>query len=233
MSFNPSKCHIISRKKKPIHHKYHLKNTELKAVDNATYLGVDISKDLSWHKQSSKVAAKGNRMLGFIKRNIRTPSQYTKEIAYKSLVRPTTEYASTVWSPHQEELIHKVEMVQRRAARFVLHSYEKKESVTAMLKKLQWETLEQRRLKARVVMGYRIVHGLVRIPDNQLIPTVVNTRGHKEKFLRIPAKTNYYKYSFFPSLVPLWNSLPPTAVSADDLDEFKEKLAEVHLRKPK
>ena len=37
MSFNPSKCHIIhiSRKKKPIIHTYHLKNTELEAVDVA------------------------------------------------------------------------------------------------------------------------------------------------------------------------------------------------------
>ena len=48
ISFNPSKCHIIhvSWKKAPISTTYHLKGSELDAVDSATCLGVTLSKPL-------------------------------------------------------------------------------------------------------------------------------------------------------------------------------------------
>ena len=146
MSFNPSKCNVIhvSRKKKPLLHTYHIKDTDLEAVDIATYLGVEVSKELTWHKQVSKVAAKGNRVLGFVRRNITTTSQCIKELAYKTLVRPVMEYSASVWSPHYKKLKRLIEMVQRRAARFVLHRYERKASVTDMILQLKWDTLEEK-----------------------------------------------------------------------------------------
>ena len=74
MSFNPTKCNMlhVSSKKKPSNYGYSLKVTPFKAVDPATYLGVDITTKLTWHKQISKVSSKGNRTLGFLKRNIKT-----------------------------------------------------------------------------------------------------------------------------------------------------------------
>ena len=232
MSFNPSKCHIIhiSRKKNPIKTTYRLKGKNLEAVDSATYLGVEISSDLSWKKHISKVTAKGNRTLGFIKRNITSANPATKEMAYKTLVRPTLEYSATVWSPHQQELIKAVDMVQRRAARYVLRSYRKQASVTDMLHTLKWDTLEQRRLKARVVMTYRIVHNQVRIPSDQFIPSTTTTRGHSSKFRQIVTRTNYYKATFFPSAIPLWNSLSSAIVSSPTLDDFKDKIKDINLK---
>ena len=35
------------------------------------------------------------------------------------MVRPILEYASIVWSPHTQCDIHKIEMVQRRAVKFI------------------------------------------------------------------------------------------------------------------
>ena len=62
MSFNPSKCNVMHvTKKKPIMHTYMLKGEPLVVVE----LGVSISKD-----EVSKVSAKANRTLGFVKRNI-------------------------------------------------------------------------------------------------------------------------------------------------------------------
>ena len=65
-------------------------------------------------------AVKGNSALGFVKRNIKVASHTTKENAYKALVQPTLECATTVQSPHQGELRYNIEKIQRRAARFVL-----------------------------------------------------------------------------------------------------------------
>ena len=192
MCFNPSKCNIIhiSRKKEPILQKYHIKGTDLDEVDTATYLGIHATSDLTWHKQVNKVAAKGNRALRFTKRNIRTTSQTIPELAYSTLVRPVMEYASSVWSPHLKGHKEVLEKVQRRAARYVLHEYGEGTSPTNMIHRLKWERLEQRRLKARVVMPYRIVHKLVKIPSYQFVPTASSTRGHDMRFHRIYNKTN-------------------------------------------
>ncbi len=77
-----------------------------------------------------------------------------------------------------------------------------------------------------------MIHELVKVPSKQLIPTTVNTRGHSSKFKQISARTNYYKYTFFPAFIPIWNSLPSTVASAPTLEEFKKRLADVTLKTP-
>ena len=234
MSFNPIKCNTIhvSRKRQPSTHVYTLKETPLETVADATYLGVTLSDNLDWHKQTAKVVAKANRSLGFVRRNVRTATKETKVLAYQALVRPITEYASTVWSPHQRDLIQDLEMTQRRAARYVTKQYGRHDSVTKMLEDLGWETLEQRRAKARTVMTYRIVNGLVAIPDSQMIPTTEKTRGHSKKFRQIGTKTNYHKHSFFPSSITLWNSLPDSLATADSIEIFRTRLKDTHIKLP-
>ena len=235
MSFNPSKCHImhVSRKRQPLQHTYLLKGQALGVVNTAAYLGVHLSKDLTWHNHINKVTAKANKSLGFIKRNIQKAPTATKELAYKTLVRPSLEYASTVWDPHQKNLVSEVEKVQRRAARYVANNYEPRASVTNMLEELHWETLQQRRWKARTIMCFKIVHQLVAIPAIQLVPVPIATRGNQLKFIQIPARTNYYKFTFFPAVIPLWNSLPEEIAQATQLEDFKLKLATFQLAPPR
>ena len=76
MEFNPSKCQVlhISGARQPIHSQYTLHGEILEYVDCARYLGVRISKDLSWNTHISQTTSKANRTLGFVKRNVRTKS---------------------------------------------------------------------------------------------------------------------------------------------------------------
>ena len=83
-------------------------------------------------------------MLVLIQRNLKVSSIKTKELAYKALVRPHLEYASTVWSPWQQGLSAMSEKIQRCAARFVLNDYSHHSNVTNMLSRLQWDSLELR-----------------------------------------------------------------------------------------
>ena len=59
-------------------------------------------------------------------------------MAYKTLVRPLVEYSSSVWSPYTKSNIARLEMVQRRAARWTLSEYSPYASVTQMLQCLGW-----------------------------------------------------------------------------------------------
>ena len=71
-----------------------------------------------------------------IKRNVKTKSPKVREMAYQTHVRPQLEYASAMWDPHTKENAHKIEMVQRHAARWTTNDYAIMTSVTSLLHQL-------------------------------------------------------------------------------------------------
>ena len=97
------------------------------------YLGVEITKDLKWKTHVNQISAKGNRALGFIKRNLSNCNEEIKLTAFNTLVRPTIGYCSAVWDPHNQDQIYQLEAIQRRAVRFIKNDYSKKTSVTELL----------------------------------------------------------------------------------------------------
>ena len=182
---------------------------------------------MSWKPHIQKVFKKGNSSLGFLRRNLRIGNEEVKSAAYFSLVRPNLEYCGTVWSPYHKEQIHDLEMVQRRAARYVTNRYHNTSSVTSMLEHLQWETLESRRIKAKLTMVYKITNDLMDIPvSKNLSPGSSRTRAnHSIKFLPLSTSTSYYRRSFFPSIIATWNNLPASIAESPDLVSFKRGLA--------
>ena len=232
MHFNPSKCQVmhISRAHNPIQTQYVLHGQVLEAVDHAKYLGLEISHDLKWNHHVQNVTTKANRTLGYIRRNIRTKHKGIRQTAYQTLVRPQLEYASPVWSPHTDTNVNLIETVQRRAARWVTHNYSSYSSVTQMINTLGWRSLEQRRADARLLMFYKIVHGLVEIP----LPTYIQRQirmtrtTHSYHFIQIQTSSNYYKYSFFPLAIVQWNNLPPSAVLLEDLTSFRSAICSLN-----
>ena len=96
--------------------------------------------------------------------------------------------------------VAKLEMVQRRVARFVTNNYDRTASVTQMLHSLQWDTLEARHNNLHAVLLYKIINKMVDIqqPEGLLMLTNSITRGHSLRYLQPPTKINAYKYSFSP-----------------------------------
>ena len=78
-------------------------------------------------------------------------------------------------------------------------------------------------------MGYKIVHALVDIPSIKFVLAAIVTRGNQTKFRQIQARTNYYKYTFFPAVIPLWNQLLHDPAGAEDLDQLNQRLAAIQL----
>ena len=75
-----------------------------------------------------------------------------KTKCYQTYIRPICEYAAVIWSPHLQTNIHQLEMIQRKAARFVFNDYSRYSSVTTMLNELDWKSLEKRRDDLFLVM---------------------------------------------------------------------------------
>jgi len=234
MSFNISKCHImhISRSKKVIRRTYTLNGQPMSPVDQATYLGVELSSDLTWGPHVAKVTSKASQTLGFLKRNIHSAKPETKQAAYNSLVRPVLEYSSSAWDPYNLKDINKLEGVQRKAARFVTNNYDKSPgTVTNILKDLHWESLQSRRQNSRLVLLHKIVYHYIDIPTTQyLTPYTRHSRHFHHLAFHLPITTSdYFKYSFFPRTVVVWNTLPSHVVSADTVLGFRSALATVSL----
>ena len=229
IEFHPDKCTVLSitKKKKAITHTYKLHDHVLKHVETAKYLGCTINKELNWGEHITNITNKANRNLSFVRRNLYIASTKTKETAYQSLVRPSVEFASTVWDPYEKGDIHRLEMVQRRGARFVKNRYHNRSSVTEMLGELQWKSLQDRRREARLAMLYRINNGLVAIDKTEhLLPPTRLSRHAQPHTFQIPRTTTTYKQqSFFPRTIREWNHLPPDIVSVGSIDAFKAHLA--------
>ncbi|KAL8615930.1 hypothetical protein ACOMHN_034606 [Nucella lapillus] len=118
MQFHPAKCNTlpVTRSRRPLQPSYQLHGHMLETVKAVKYLGVTIQGDLCWDDHINNIVSKANKTLGFLRRNLKIPSRSVKEQAYKAFVRPILEYASSVWDPHTQKNIDKLEAVQRRAA---------------------------------------------------------------------------------------------------------------------
>jgi len=194
-------------------------------VEHAKYLDITISSNLEWGNHVDVTARKASNTLNFLKRNLKYCPKQAKQTAYFSLVRPTMEYSGAIWDLHFQKDKDKMEKVNRRAARFVANNYEQQSSVTAILEKLEWPSLENPRQNQRFDLMYKIVQNLVAVPSSSLVPADLCTRAHHSyKFRTISTNTSQLKNSFFPRTIPQWNAFNRTTVESDSLDIFRNLL---------
>ena len=143
---------------------------------------------MKWTSRINNICAKANKTIGFLKRNINISNKSIKEKAFKSLVRPIVEYASAAWNPHQKGDIQKLEMIQRRAARFVQNRYHNTSSVSDMIDQLEWPTLEERRRAASLSVMNKLMNNKLNIDTAQkLMPNERPSGNSNAKAVQIPA----------------------------------------------
>ena len=234
MEFHSFKCNVLTatRNKEIIHADYKLHGQVLERVSSTGYLGLIIQANGQWNEHIDNIAMKGNRLLGFLRRNLRIGSKTIKEQAYKMLLRPCLEYACTVWDPHTETESYKLERIQRRAARWVLNRHRNTSSVGEMLQQLEWPTLAERRKKTRLSMLYKVLDESISMKfgdDLQKCPQRPRRGASKlpnnRQLVRKFSKNDYRTMAFLPRTIRDWNSLDQETVAAPSLDAFSARLA--------
>ena len=234
MEFHALKCNVMtcSRSKDIIKADYKLHGQVLERVTSTGYLGLNIQQDGQWSEHIEKISQKGNKLLGFLRRNLRINSKHVKEQAYKMLVRPSLEYACTVWDPHTATECYKIEKIQRRAARWVLSRHRNTSSVGEMLDTLKWPTLEDRRKRARLTMLYKVLDKSVAMSFGDDLQTSVerprrtaSKLPNDRQLVRHFSKCDYRTMAFLPRTIRDWNNLDQEMVAAPSLDVFSSRLA--------
>ena len=92
MKFNVAKCHSMRVTRhyshKQIIHNYTLHQQTLENIQSAKYLSITITENMDWGLHISDISSKATKTLGFLQRNLAFAPRSTKEVAYKTLVRP-------------------------------------------------------------------------------------------------------------------------------------------------
>jgi hypothetical protein len=230
MHFNPDKCFVmrLTHKRAPKYFEYTLGNSILQTTASHPYLGVTITQNLTWNKHVDNITSSANRTLGFIRRNLYSCPQHVKESAYKTLVRPLVEYSSSTWDPYTQSLTNQIEKVQNRSARFVTGDYKSKSpgSMTNMLKKLGWESLQSRRKCKRLATLQKSITGHLSIPVGNLLQPAPRASRHtnSKAFATFSASKDCFKNSYFPRTVRDRNVLPEDIINIEEPKLFKTAL---------
>ena len=234
MAFNVKKCNVLSvtlRTKNKRTYTYKMNGEKVEGIRDTKYLGVTLNSKLTWDTHISKISSEANRMLGLLRRNLKYSPKHIKEAAYKSYVRPKTEYCATIWDPQSTKDSSKVEMVQHRAARFVSNTPHHRHagqhaSISNIISELEWETLAERRRKNRLIFLYKITNGLVDVPQtyHPQLRTTQPPRGNQQEYQRPSSEVNAFAKSFLPRTIVDWNDLNSTTAAAASLEEFRRLL---------
>ena len=196
MKFNVAKCHSM-RVTRHQHHKqilfdYSLHNQTLENVQRAKYLGITITDNMDWGQHVSEISSKATKTLGFLRRNLAFAPRSTKEVAYKTLVRPKLEYAVPIWSPHSKLQNNQIEKVQRTAARWTCRRWRNTSSDGVMLDELEWPSLEARRDQSSLFLFHKIHCGAVFIEKDKYM-----TPAHRLKTTRSSHSAQYRRHQTY------------------------------------
>ena len=226
---NAAKCKymVISRKKQPIVPLTPILvcGNVLERVNSFKYLGVWITKDLTWSRHVNEICTKARRVVGLIYRQYyqySTPE--TLNQLYVSFVRPHLEYAAPVWDPHLQKDIDKLEKVQKFALRMCTKNWM---AGSDDLLTCNIPSLKTRRLYLKLVFLYQLVNDLIVYPSHGVSHRnlSVNIRhGHPALLHRPFSRTQAYNMSFFPHSISVWNTLPVDVVTSPTLCLFKSHL---------
>ena len=227
MPFNCGKCKVmhIGDNKNP-QESYSLMENEIESVDQEEDLGIIISKDLKFTKQSIKVEKKAQKLIGYIKRQFKYRTKDTVLQLYTSLVRPHLEYAVQFWAPSLQKDIDRLEAVQARATKLVptLRHF----GYRRRMERLNLFDLQTRRLRGQLIETFKILKGITNVDYNNLFTLNTNqTRGNGYKLELKRYNTTQCGNFFTYKIANIWNRLPAEIVNSNNVDEFKKKLDKI------
>ena len=124
LSLNVGKCKSAAYSRRiNFSNKYKISDNVIEQVEQIKDLGVVFDSKLKFDEHIHVKINKTYQMLGVIKRNFiyLTPDSFM--VLYEALVRSHLEHAVSVWNPHHQILIEKLEQVHKRATKLVKISY--------------------------------------------------------------------------------------------------------------
>lgn len=101
---------------------YHLNNKQISSNDKEKDLGLVVSANLNWQSHYQLISSKAYKVLGLLRRVFSNSISVSAKLSlYISLVRSQLLYCSLIWHPYLLKDIRALELVQRRATKFIVN----------------------------------------------------------------------------------------------------------------
>ena len=229
VSFNPAKTEsmIFSRKQSKIAHPpIYMNNIAINQVQTHTHLGLTFSADAKWTTHINKSINNAWRRIGLLRSLKFILSRSSLERMYFSFIRPLLEYGDVIWDNCSVGLKNDLEAVQNEAARIVAGAT-KLCNIKNLLRELNWDTLEARRKKHRLILFFKMYHHMTPSYISDLIPSKSQTTHFLRSTGDVPSinsRTQSYNSSFLPATIHDWNNLPFQTRNSTTISSFKRAL---------
>ena len=227
LKLSPTKCSVMRLNPKRtaiVAPTYTVGGYSLPVTTQCSDLGVSYDEHLGYTSHVSRIVKKAAGRARCILKCFTSRDSLLLTRAFCTFVRPLLEYSSIIWNPYYKNAINKIEAVQRSFTKAIgnLSSFQYNER----LQYLNLDSLQCRRVKADLIMCYKILHGLVdleasRFFTRSLYPT---TRGNLFKLAKLPVVSDRDKHFFNNRVINIWNSLPDNIVAASCIYSFKRNL---------
>jgi len=234
LSISRKKCQVMDissrRQTYAVTTPYHIASNILPVVNCVTDLGVEVDTKLKFATHINRIVHKALNRSYLLARCFVSHDTQTLVKAFKVYVRPLVEYCSSAWSPHYVKDIKSIESVQRKFTKRLTGLWNV--PYAERLKRTGLERLDVRRVRADLLLAYKIIFGLTNVDSAQFFQLShnVETRGHDYK-LYIPAvHTDCRKYFFSNRIINVWNDLP-ASLDFSSFISFKSSIRRINFDK--
>ena len=150
------------------------------------------------------------------------------ETIYLSFIRPILEYGDVLWNNCTNGEKKELDKIQNEAAR-ICTGTTKLVSIQNLNNEINWEPLDSRRRKHKLIMFFKMVNSLLPTYMSNLVPPLIRDTNsyslrNSNDYQTLNARTSLYYDPFLPSVIRDWNSLPPELKNAPSLYAFKQVL---------
>ena len=200
----------------------------IKNVSSHKHLGVFISSDLKWNNHIEYLCERASKKLSMLKSLKFTLDRKSLETIYVSFIRPSLEYANTLWAGAYDKDLTKLDSLEVEAMRSVTGATAGS-NIANLYKDTGWVPLLDRRDIHSLCLLYKLFRGEGPSYLRDLLPPEVGERTDYRYPLRnmndadIPfTRLDIFKWSYFPSTLSLWNKLDLETRKSHSLYAFRE-----------
>jgi exonuclease III len=206
-------------------------DTLVKRVSSVKYLGVILDHNLGGVEHISSILSKVNSRLSFLYRCASFLNQQTKWTVCLALIQPHLDYCSSAWYSGLSVLLkNKIDIVQRKTARYVLNRGPRDHIGQGEFKSLNWLTVPDRVRFFKMLHMFKVTGGFSPPYLAEKFTPVSEVHGYGTRgsganfFLPKGVSLGPMSTSFVYTAIKEWNDLPLELKRTSSVDNFKTNL---------
>ena len=98
--------------------------------------------------------------------------------------------------------------------------------MSEMLNTMNWQTLQERRLRTRLIMFHKVINENIPIPTHNILhqSQPMTRSSRRDSYRQIQCNKDSYTFSFFCQTIKDWNKLSPDITKNTNAESFKGAL---------